>query len=174
MFFITHSTQPTECWLWKGRPNNSGYGSTTHNGKRIGAHRLAYRIAYGPFDESLFVLHKCDTPLCVRPDHLFLGTQSDNMADCAKKGRNKTQYRWTSKDNPNTGKPMPPEKRAAVSRWKQKPFSLVDPAGQVIHGTNLRQFCKDRGLNQGGMWSVLFGSKPHHKGYTKVPDATRE
>lgn len=51
------------------------------------AHRASYILAYGNFDKNLLVCHKCDTPLCVNPEHLFLGTHSDNIADRDKKSR---------------------------------------------------------------------------------------
>ena len=156
-----------ECWNWTGKVNNSGYGYAVFNGRKTGIHRLAYRFAFGEFDESLFVLHKCDNPRCINPAHLFLGTQADNMRDCAAKGRNKTHFRWTKENNPNAGKPMSEEMRAKVSRWKQRPFSVVGPDGNVIHGVNLTQFCKAHGLNQGSMWSVIHGKERSHKGFTR-------
>jgi hypothetical protein len=61
----------------------TGYGRL---GNRY-AHRVAYQVAYGPFDPRLHVLHHCDNPTCVRPDHLFLGTQADNNMDRDMKGR---------------------------------------------------------------------------------------
>lgn len=70
------------CWLWPG-PLSHGYGAL--HGKR--AHRVVYEAAYGPVPPGLHVLHRCDTPACVRPSHLFLGTQADNIADKVAKGR---------------------------------------------------------------------------------------
>ena len=74
------------CLLWIGA-NVQGYGYLTVNGKTILAHRLSYRMANGPFDEALDVLHRCDNPPCCEPNHLFLGTAHDNMQDCLNKGR---------------------------------------------------------------------------------------
>lgn len=77
-----------ECWLWTGSQQN-GYGSLKF-GSRVTsfrAHRVAFELAYGISTEGLFVCHSCDTPLCVNPNHLFLGTPKDNMTDKVSKGR---------------------------------------------------------------------------------------
>ncbi|MHB0992643.1 MAG: HNH endonuclease signature motif containing protein [Burkholderiales bacterium] len=81
------------CWEWVGNKNNKGYGQLSKGG-RLGnalAHRVSYEIHNGKIPGGLFVLHKCDNPGCVRPDHLFLGTNSDNMQDMLKKGRFKSK-----------------------------------------------------------------------------------
>lgn len=71
-----------ECWLWKGHRNKTGYGVI---GQGI-ASRMAYKIFNHDFDESLHVLHLCDTPPCVNPKHLKLGTPQDNMNDLKERG----------------------------------------------------------------------------------------
>ena len=81
----------TSCWLWQGDTTHKGYGVAWVQRKQVRAHRLAYFFKYGEFDESLLVLHKCDVRSCVRPDHLFLGTPKDNVADMIKKGRARWQ-----------------------------------------------------------------------------------
>jgi len=76
------------CWLWTGWTNGMGYGLIGTSGKpHTLAHRLSWVIHRGPIHQGLFVLHKCDTTACVKPDHLWLGTQLDNMRDMRAKGR---------------------------------------------------------------------------------------
>mgnify|MGYP002136427592 CR=1 FL=1 len=77
------------CWEWAGTKLPSGYGQLERadGGKRMYAHRFSYLIHYGDFDRSLYVLHRCDNPSCVKPDHLFLGTARDNLLDASSKGR---------------------------------------------------------------------------------------
>jgi hypothetical protein len=72
------------CVIFNGYKDKDGYG-ITKSGKR--AHRVAYEEAYGVYDKKLLVCHSCDTPSCINPKHLFLGTSKDNMQDKVKKGR---------------------------------------------------------------------------------------
>lgn len=74
------------CWLWTGVIARR-YGLYYWKGRLRRAHRLAYAEAYGPITAGIIVCHCCDTPACVRPDHLFLGTQADNLRDMREKGR---------------------------------------------------------------------------------------
>lgn len=72
------------CWIWTGPTNNHGYGR--FGGSRY-AHRVSYQLAHGPIPPGMVVLHRCDNPPCVNPDHLSLGTQRDNVRDMVTKGR---------------------------------------------------------------------------------------
>lgn len=74
------------CWLWS-RSLAGDYGSIRRDGRRIKAHRASYEAHVGPVPAGLWVLHKCDTPLCINPNHLFIGTPRDNTQDCFRKGR---------------------------------------------------------------------------------------
>lgn len=75
------------CWLWDGGTNGRGYGIFCLHGRSGGAHRASYQLYKGAIPAGLLVLHKCDVPPCVNPDHLFLGAHADNTADMWKKGR---------------------------------------------------------------------------------------
>jgi hypothetical protein len=110
------------CWFWTG-PTVKGYGHIWERApraerKKWRAPRLAYTLVYGPIPDGMDVLHHCDTPLCVRPDHFFLGTNIDNIEDRMSKGRG---YKLDSE---------------TVKLIKKTPGKLVDLARQfgVSHG----------------------------------------
>jgi len=79
------------CWIWTGA-RRAPYGQLKAGNRLIKTHRFSWQLHYGAIPDGMHILHKCDTPLCVRPDHLFLGTHADNMHDFASKGRH-----WLSK-----------------------------------------------------------------------------
>lgn len=86
--FWKHIVKGKHCWSWSGRVSGPGYGVVHITGtKRIGAHRLSWQIHRGEIPPGMFVCHRCDNPPCCNPDHLFLGTQTDNMRDASSKGR---------------------------------------------------------------------------------------
>jgi len=86
--FWRHVVKTPECWIWTGHTNRRGYGKiTTVKNSSIRVNRLSWMIHYGPIPDGMWVLHHCDNPHCVRPDHLFLGTSTDNMRDASLKGR---------------------------------------------------------------------------------------
>lgn len=86
---VSRAVNRRACWIWIGSKDGAGYG-TINRGHKLSphkAHRVAWILAYGELPDGKFVCHKCDNPSCVRPAHLFLGSQADNMDDCSKKGR---------------------------------------------------------------------------------------
>ncbi len=75
------------CLEFSGFRNGAGYGVITAESKRMGAHRLSYMLAVGDIPEGYFVMHKCDNPACVNPEHLNVGLPRDNVHDMEQKGR---------------------------------------------------------------------------------------
>lgn len=75
------------CWEWIGATSDKGYGVFWFEGHFIGAHVFSFLVHNGELPNGQRVLHKCDNPPCIRPSHIFAGTQKDNIADCIKKGR---------------------------------------------------------------------------------------
>jgi hypothetical protein len=85
--FLARTKFNNGCWEWMGTKNSYGYGVVMINRKVKRTHRVSWEIHNGPIPKGLYVCHHCDNPPCVRPDHLFLGTCSDNLHDMVKKGR---------------------------------------------------------------------------------------
>lgn len=87
------------CWEWQGQTGGtSPYGQIKAFGKFVGAHRLSYELYNGEIHEDHVVCHHCDNPICINPDHLFVGTMKDNMRDMKEKGR-----RVNGASNPRKG-----------------------------------------------------------------------
>lgn len=107
------------CWEWRGRRRGRGYGylpKPLEGGTETAAHRAAWELEIGPIPDGLFVCHHCDNPPCVRPTHLFLGTNADNMRDMVAKGRHleRTQA-WIKRSAERRNQ------RASVAEWHSVP-----------------------------------------------------
>lgn len=102
----------TGCWNYKGCKTYNGYGRIRVDGKHWMAHRYALSAHLGrPIAEGMVVMHKCDNPACVNPEHLAEGTQKENMQDCKAKGR---MYRPGA-----TGKPKSRHKVVYHENWRE-------------------------------------------------------
>lgn len=99
------SSTKSGCVKWSGACGERGHGMIRIRGKVVGAHRVSWMIANGDIPDGLFVLHRCDNPPCVKPSHLFLGTQADNMEDMRAKGRDRTGAAQKAKTHCPAGHP---------------------------------------------------------------------
>lgn len=86
------------CWIWTGAKNSKGYGDIMINGKHEKSHRYSYLISKGEIPYNKHVLHHCDNPTCVNPEHLWIGTNHENVLDKISKGRDSNK---SGKNNPN-------------------------------------------------------------------------
>jgi len=75
------------CWIFHGPRNNMGYGMVSAGGNPMLAHRFFYQQVNGPIPAGMDACHRCDNPACCNPDHIFIGTRTDNMRDAVAKGR---------------------------------------------------------------------------------------
>lgn len=143
----------TGCWLWTGAITK-GYGmigSGLGDRRTLLAHRVSWELCNGPVPAGLHVLHKCDTPACVNPDHLFLGTHTDNMCDMTKKGR---QVSGTlgkiGADHANSRAVV----ATSLATGERVVFSCAAEAERIggFNNSHVSQCCQ--------------GKKPAHKGHT--------
>ncbi len=132
-----------ECWIWTGHCTLNGYGIFSIVGGKITASRMAWVLVYGPIPDGFWVLHKCDNPPCVRPDHLFLGTHTDNMVDMTMKGR---------------GRPGHPDNSGERNGRAKLTESAVQVARQMHEqGATERQLAQRFGVSAAGMHYALSG-----------------
>jgi hypothetical protein len=86
--------QPNGCWEFSGNRHVQGYGVIRHEGRSRRAHRVAYELAHGPIPERMVVMHSCDNPPCINPEHLSVGTVAENNRDRQNKGRSAPPVNW--------------------------------------------------------------------------------
>lgn len=156
------------CWNWIGKINKYGYGKIWFEKKERFSHRISYLFKNGSFDESLFVLHKCDNRRCVNPDHLFLGTQADNMRDMCAKKRHWSPKNFKGEKNPFFGKSHTQEVKNCLANKFAKHFQITKPDGAIIELSNLRKFARENNLNIGQLSMLRRGKTKTCKGYTNL------
>lgn len=140
------------CWLWRAGKNGVGYGRMRFNGRGDRAHRVSYQLTFGVIPEGLFVLHKCDTPACVRPDHLFLGTQAQNLGDMVTKGRHGTLRKPES---------VPRGDRHWASKLTEEAVRAIRADHRAGLGT-CREFASKLGVHVATIDRVLRGKSWRH------------
>lgn len=127
------------CWLWTGHRYPNGYGQFYLSGKMVLSHRVSYRMHKGEISRGLCVCHTCDTPNCVNPDHLWIGTRKDNMMDMVWKGRAATGDR--------NGSRLHPERLSTGDRHGSRTHPECLARGDK-HGLRLHPERVARGVNQ--------------------------
>ena len=142
---------PSGCFEVFGHPGPMGYPALTRDGKKWLAHRLIWTECFGDIPDGMCVCHKCDNPKCINPEHLFLGTPKDNVADMWKKGRARTpignwhgtQLFWAK---------LTEQDVADVRRRYEK--------GHPVNGG--RPLAREYGVHQKTMMEAIQGSKWKH------------
>lgn len=138
-----------ECWGWDGPTTRHGYGKLGMNGTEERAHRVSYRLEYGHAPDDLYVLHRCDNPPCVNPDHLYVGTAADNTADAINRGR------WDPSDHDLKGE--------THGQAKLSKDQVLDIREQHQHGSATLQELADRyGVTKSAIRKVVTGENWSH------------
>lgn len=136
------------CWLWTGGSSRGGYGVfVLRKPDRAYAHRFSWYLENGDIPDGLLVLHRCDIPSCVRPDHLFLGTQQDNMDDMIAKGR-QMDYRARVPRNQNGSK----NNMAKLTDDQVFQIRLRREAGEGPVA-----LAREYGVTYGNIWKIVTG-----------------
>lgn len=133
---------PNACWLWNGSRNEHGYGKVRIANRLFRAHHVAWIMTFGELPagrgyHGTCVLHRCDTPACVRPTHLFLGTQHDNVLDMLRKGRANRPFGERN------------------GRAKLTIRAILRAEKAVAAGKSIRAVARELGVNNKGLWNAL-------------------
>ena len=142
---VDKSAGADACWLWTGFKNKAGYGIISWHNHPTLAHRLAYELTIGQIPDGLLACHKCDNPGCVNPEHIFIGTDADNMADKSRKERYQKELlknRGANNFNTKLTWELVTEMRALYAPRKMGYRRLAEKFG--VARNNVRQIIKQK------------------------------
>lgn len=146
---VDKTSSPHGCWIWTGKGQPKGYAQVSINYRLRGVHRVAWEYTHGPIPDGLWVLHNCpggDNPACVNPNHLFLGTHADNMADMVAKGRSTKGDRHYTRRQPKLVRRGEANNHAALTEQ-----IVRDMRAAAANGTSYRELAQRYGVS---WWTV--------------------
>jgi hypothetical protein len=173
--FWSHVDKSGDCWTWTASRCN-GYGQLGIQHKHLAAHRVAYELTYGPIPDGLFVCHRCDNKLCVRPEHLFLGTDGDNTRDAATKGLMLTGEKWRETHSSVYGERCWLHKHPETMRGENNGHAILTTADvlqirqMLIDGISQNEIGRRFGVSSGAIWQIANGRSWKHVQLTPVHD----
>lgn len=129
-----------DCIEWGAGITAGGYGVFTHKYRKYSAHRFVYELHYGNIPKEMYICHKCDNRKCVKLDHLFLGTPTENAHDMIKKGR----HNWDKM------------REVAKKRKKISDFMLIDIKNRLINGESRRVIAKSLSVAKGTIDHIFY------------------
>lgn len=176
-FMAKVSPEPMSgCWLWAGAAKPAGYGTFFMNGAYLNAHRASWMLHKGQIADGFLVCHHCDSPACVNPSHLFLGTQEENMRDMDVKGRRVTACQIGS-SNPMFAKRHSDESKALMSAKRKGVFvGEKHPKAQVNEidviriralratGLLIKQIASETGISRHIVSNIVYKKSWGHVG----------
>lgn len=143
--FYSYVEKTDGCWIWRGPTSPDGYGVLTYHNRATRAHRLAYIIAHGAIPDGTIICHTCDNPRCVRPDHLYAGSFSDNRRDAQERNR------WARKNIEN----VPRGERNSKARLTED--DVRDIRTSLARGETQAAIAKRYGVKQVTISNIKLG-----------------
>ena len=141
--FESKFTKSDGCWEWEAGKVRNGYGTFRIAERKQRAHRVAYQLYVGEIPDGMYVCHRCDNPSCVNPEHLFLGTNADNVHDRENKGRGK----YVIPDNSG-------EKNSSA---KLTCAQVVEIWARHSDGERVVNLAKEFGVSQSAIYKIVYG-----------------
>lgn len=148
---------PDDCWLWTGAILRKGYGGLSYRNKKYRVHRASWEVHHGPILGDLMVLHSCDTPACVNPAHLFLGTHQDNMDDMVAKERSPRGLRHGAYTHPER---LPRGEANKNSKWTAN--QILEMRRLHAAGMSQREIARKFGSGRNWVRQIVNGKAWRH------------